>query len=143
MMIPVLIGVSFIVFFLMYISPGDPAKMILGEMAQASDLEAMRQKLGLNDPFFIRYLHYLRDLVFHLDLGTSYSTMRPVSVEVLERFPVTLKLASTGVLVALLIGIPYGIFAGAVLGCLSGLAVKILYLRQTIEAEAQSIDAAS
>lgn len=111
LMVPVLIGVSFIVFLLMYISPGDPAKMILGEMAEADEVEAMRESLGLNDSFFVRYVNYVEGIVLHGDLGISYATMRPVVSEVLQRFPITVRLASSGVLVALLIGIPCGIIA--------------------------------
>lgn len=111
LMIPVLIGVSFVVFLLMYISPGDPAKMILGEMAEANEVEALRESLGLNDGFWERYLNYMKDIVLYGDLGISYVTREPVLSEVMERFPITLRLASSGVLVALLIGVPCGIIA--------------------------------
>ena len=57
LMIPVLLGVSFVVFLLMYISPGDPAKMILGEMAEPEEVEALRESLGLNAGFWERYLN--------------------------------------------------------------------------------------
>lgn len=111
LMIPVLLGVSFVVFLLMYISPGDPAKMILGEMAEAKEVEALRESLGLNAGFWERYFHYMKDIVLYGDLGISYATREPVLSEVLERFPITLKLASSGVLVALFIGVPCGIIA--------------------------------
>ena len=111
LMIPVLLGVSFIVFVLMYISPGDPAKMILGEMAEPDEIEALREELGLNDGFFVRYIRYMKSIVLHGDLGLSYTTRRPVSTEVMECFPITLRLAASGVLVALLIGVPSGIVA--------------------------------
>ena len=110
-MIPVLLGVSFVVFLLMYISPGDPAKMILGEMAEPEEIEALRETLGLNAGFWERYLNYMRDIILYGDLGISYTTREPVIVEVMERFPITLRLASSGVLVALCIGIPCGIIA--------------------------------
>ena len=111
MMIPVLLGVSFVVFLLMYISPGDPAKMILGEMAEAQEVEALRESLGLNNGFWERFFTYMKDIVLYGDLGISYTTREPVFTEVMERFPVTLRLASSGVLVALLIGVPCGIIA--------------------------------
>ena len=111
LMIPVLLGVSFVVFLLMYISPGDPAKMILGEMAEPEEIEALRETLGLNAGFWERYLNYMRDIILYGDLGISYTTREPVIVEVMERFPITLRLASSGVLVALCIGIPCGIIA--------------------------------
>lgn len=111
MMIPVLLGVSFVVFFLMYISPGDPAKMILGEMAEVQEVEALRESLGLNAGFWERYLQYMKDIILYGDLGISYATREPVLSEVMERFPITLRLASSGVLVALCIGVPCGIVA--------------------------------
>ena len=72
-MIPVLLGVTFIVFSMMYITDGDPARMILGDLATDEEVEALREDMGLNDPFFTRYFNYLGDLL-HGDLGTSYST---------------------------------------------------------------------
>ena len=111
LMIPVLLGVSFVVFLLMYISPGDPAKMILGEMAEAKEVEALRESLGLNAGFWERYLNYMKDIVLYGDLGISYATREPVLTEVMERFPITLRLASSGVLVSLCIGVPCGIIA--------------------------------
>lgn len=111
MMIPVLLGVSFVVFLLMYISPGDPAKMILGEMAEKGEVEALRETLGLNAGFWERYFNYMKDILLYGDLGISYVTREPVISEVMERFPVTLRLASSGVLVSLCIGVPCGIIA--------------------------------
>jgi len=110
-MIPVLLGVSLIVFTLMYITPGDPAKVILGDMATPDDIAALRDQLGLDDPFWTRYYNYIKAIVVHGDLGDSYATRKPVLGELLSRFPVTLRLASSGVLVALIIGIPAGIIA--------------------------------
>lgn len=110
-MIPVLLGVSLIVFTLMYITPGDPAKVILGDMATPDDIAALRDELGLDDPFWTRYVNYIKGIVLHGDLGDSYATRKPVLGELLSRFPVTLRLASSGVLVALIIGIPAGIIA--------------------------------
>jgi len=111
LMIPVLLGVSLIVFTLMYITPGDPAKVILGDMATPDDIAALRDELGLDDPFWTRYVNYIKGIVLHGDLGDSYATRKPVLGELLSRFPVTLRLASSGVLVALIIGIPAGIIA--------------------------------
>ena len=85
--------------------------MILGEMAEANEVEALRESLGLNDGFWERYLNYMKDIVLYGDLGISYVTREPVLSEVMERFPITLRLASSGVLVALLIGVPCGIIA--------------------------------
>lgn len=111
MMIPVLIGVSLVVFTMVYFTPGDAAEMILGDMATPEDKELLREELKLNDPYIVRYLDYLKGLVTEGDLGTSYTTKRPVLDEVLERFPTTLKLAGLSILVASVIGIAAGIIS--------------------------------
>ena len=110
MMVPVLIGVIFIMFSLSVITPGDPAQIILGEGASAEDIARVRQELRLDDPFFIRFINYVWG-VARLDFGMSWDTQRPVSEEILARFPHTMRLASMGVLLALVIGIPLGILS--------------------------------
>ena len=111
MLIPVMLGVSFIVFTLMYMTPGDPAKIMLGESAPKEEVEKLREELGLNDPFLVQYGNYVKKAVFDQDIGRSYATKRPVANEIMARFPATLKLASIGVLVAVSIGIPIGIIS--------------------------------
>lgn len=110
MLIPVLLGVTFIVFFILNLSPGDPAAMILGEQASAEALELKREELGLNDPLLVRYGRYIWDML-HGDLGVSYKNNLSVWSQVIERFPNTAVLAVAGILVALLIGIPTGIIS--------------------------------
>lgn len=110
MLIPVLLGVTFIVFFVLNLSPGDPAAMILGDQASAEALEMKREELGLNDPLLIRYGRYIWDML-HGDLGVSYKNNLSVWSQVMERFPNTAVLAVAGILVALLIGIPTGIIS--------------------------------
>ena len=110
MLIPVIIGVSFLVFFIMSLSPGDPARTILGESAPIEAVEALRDELGLNDPVIIRYVRYMGDLL-HGDLGTSYKSGRPVFSEVISRFPATLKLSFWGMLFAVLLSLPIGIIS--------------------------------
>ncbi|MEG1971547.1 MAG: ABC transporter permease [Oscillospiraceae bacterium] len=110
MLIPVIIGVTFIVFFIMNLSPGDPAAMILGEQASQEALEMKREELGLNDPLLVRYGRYMLDML-HGDLGVSYKNSISVWDQVLDRFPNTCILAVAGILVALLIGIPTGIIS--------------------------------
>ena len=73
-MIPVLLGVITIVFIINSFTPGDPARQLAGTTASAEEVEAVRDELGLNDPFFVRYFNYLKDLVVHGDLGMSYAT---------------------------------------------------------------------
>jgi peptide/nickel transport system permease protein len=110
-LLPVLIGVSFIVFSLLYITPGDPVKMMLGEQADAQTIESMRDELGLNDPFLVQYFNYLKKIAFQGDIGTSYSTKRPVMTEILEVFPNTVKLSVVATLLAVVIGILFGIIS--------------------------------
>lgn len=111
MMIPVLLGVSFVVFTMLYFTPGDPAVQILGDGASTEAIEALREEMGLNNPFWIRFLTYVKDLVIDHDMGISYSTNRPVLDEILSRFPTTIELAALSVLIATCIGIFCGIVA--------------------------------
>ncbi|MDL2327776.1 ABC transporter permease [Ruminococcaceae bacterium OttesenSCG-928-A11] len=110
MMIPVLIGVTFVVFFILALSPGDPAKMILGEQATQESIDALHEELGLDDPLLVRYGRYMLGVV-QGDLGRSYKNNIDVASQVLDRFPNTLILAVAGMLVALVIGIPIGILS--------------------------------
>lgn len=111
LLIPVMLGVSFIVFMMMYFTPGDPARIMLGESAPEADVQRLREDLGLNDPFIVQYGRYVKNAVVKRDLGRSYITRRPVYDEIASRFPNTLKLAALGVLVAVLIGVPVGIIS--------------------------------
>lgn len=111
MLIPVMLGVSFIVFSLMYITPGDPARIMLGESAPKEDVQRLREEMGLDDPFLIQYGRYVKNAVVNRDIGRSYVTKRPVVGEIMDRFPSTLKLAALGVGLAVAIGIPTGIIS--------------------------------
>ncbi len=111
MLIPVILGVSFIVFTLMYLTPGDPARIMLGESAPEEDVIRLQEEMGLNDPFLVQYGRYVRDAVVYQDLGRSYTSNRPVFTEIITRFPATFKLAATGVAVAIAVGIPTGIIS--------------------------------
>ena len=108
MMIPVLLGVVFIIFVLMYITPGDPAELILGDAAAPEAVAALRTQLGLDDPFFVQFARYI-GRVAQLDLGISYATRRPVLDEITDRLPTTLTLAGWSVFLSLILGIPLGI----------------------------------
>jgi peptide/nickel transport system permease protein len=110
LVIPILIAVTFIVFFIMDLTPGDPATIILGDMATQEDIEQLNEEFGFNDPFLTRYFNYMSGVI-RGDFGISWRTDRPVMGEVLARFPTTLTLASLGVLLAALIGIPIGIIS--------------------------------
>mgnify|MGYP000125788317 FL=1 len=111
MLIPVLIGVFTIAFILNQMMPGDPARQLVGETATEEAYQSMREQLGLNRPLIQQYFDYLKNLVIHGDLGTSYTTKQPVMTEILGRMPTTLILAGLSVLVSVGIGVPLGICA--------------------------------
>jgi len=110
MMVPVLIGVIFIIFSITYFMPGCPATIRLGEHTSHEAIAAERERMGLNDPFIVRLATYTAS-VARLDFGESWSTNRPVFVEISARFPTTMQLAAMGIIMALLIGIPLGILS--------------------------------
>lgn len=110
-LIPVMLGVSFIVFSLIHFTPGDAAMVILGESAPPEAIEALRVEMGLNDPFLVQYGRYVFNVVTKLDFGSSYVSRRPVFNEIIQQFPNTIKLAALAVTVAILIGIPAGVIA--------------------------------
>lgn len=111
LMIPVILGVTVLVFSLMQLAPGDPAEVILGPTATAEQIFALRQSMGLNDPFIVQLGRYLRDVFLHFDFGTSYVTNIGIAGELLARFPYTLIFAVSGMVLSLLIGIPLGVNA--------------------------------
>lgn len=110
MMIPVIIGVSLLVFLVLKMTPGDPARVVAGSEADEATVEQIREELGLNKPVLQQYVDYMLDLL-RGDMGTSYTTNKPVAEEILARMPTTFILAFAGVFVAVLIGIPLGIIS--------------------------------
>lgn len=110
LLIPVLIAVSFIVFYIVNLAPGDAVDVLLSSNASEADKAALREEMGLNDPIVVQYGRYMIGLL-HGDLGTSYSTKKPVFQTYMKRLPETLKLAFAAILVALIIGVPLGITA--------------------------------
>ena len=108
LMFLLLLGMSFIVFASLYIAPGDPATRVAGVSATEEDIAQVRASLGLDKPFLVQYLIYLKNLVT-LDLGTSYTTRQPILNEILVRLPNTLNLACASMILAVLVGIPAGI----------------------------------
>ena len=110
MLVPVVLGVSVIVFGLLYLTPGDPALLMLGEHAPQEQYLALREKLGLDLPVHIQYLRWL-GRALQLDLGDSIRSSRPVTEEIATRLPATAELAVLAVLVATLIGIPAGVIS--------------------------------
>ena len=110
-LIPILLGVSFIVFTIMYLSPGDPVTLILGEGASEQAYEALRTELGLDRPFLWQFFNYIKGVFINQDLGRSYVSNRMVLDEILVRLPNTIKLASWSIFFATLVGIPLGVIS--------------------------------
>lgn len=109
-LIPIIIGVSFIIYCILTLTPGDPARILLGENATPDAVEMLREELGLNSPFLVRYFNWLKGFVTG-DFGISYRTKMPVFQEVLDRFPRTVKLACLTSLVSIVLSIPFGIIS--------------------------------
>lgn len=105
-----LIGVSVLIFSLLYFTPGDPARVILGDDATEETVQQLREEMGLNDSYGERYLRFVTGAV-QGDFGVSYVTGRPVSEDILSRFPTTIRLAVLSTLVAVLIALPLGILS--------------------------------
>lgn len=110
MMIPVILGMSFFIFVILEMAPGDPAKIILGDKAPVEAVEALREEMGLNDPFMVRYANYILNALKG-DFGSSYRTHLPVFKEIMTRFPTTLKLAFGSILLTVVIGVPIGVLS--------------------------------
>lgn len=110
LMIPVLLGISLLVFTMLELSPGDPAQIILGMKATPEALDNLREQMGLNDPFWIRYIRYIGN-VLHGDFGASWRTSLSVLEEIVHRIPVTLRVALGAMFLTVLIGIPIGIIS--------------------------------
>ncbi len=110
--IPVMGVVALFVFSLLYISPGDPAAVIAGDIATAEDIARIRAQLGLDQPYFVRFGHWLADLA-RGDLGTSIFTKLPVSTLIAQRIEPTLALTVCTLLVAVSLAVPLGVVAAA------------------------------
>ncbi|MGM0421343.1 MAG: nickel ABC transporter permease [Bacillota bacterium] len=110
MLIPVLIGVSIIIFLVLHLGPGDPAEVMLGPQASQAEVEQLRENLGLNEPLVVQYLVFARNAL-QGDFGRSIRTNTPVMKEILSRLPNTIQLSLVGILFSIIIGFPLGIYA--------------------------------
>lgn len=110
-MIPVLLGVSFFVFTLLYFAPGDPAAIVLGGDATPEAILAWRTEQGLEDPFFVQYFNFIWGVISRFDFGTSYTTGKEVTGQLMSAFPITLTLALPVTIIAVIIGTALGILA--------------------------------
>jgi len=108
--IPILLGVSILVFAFVRALPGGPAIALLGERATEEDVQEIEEQLGLDEPIYVQYGRYMRN-VLSGDLGTSTTTRLPVTEELGLRFPATFELAIAAMLFAILIGVPLGFIA--------------------------------
>ena len=110
LLIPVIIGVSFLIFFIVNLTPGNPAEMIAGPEADMETIQRIEEDLGLNKNIFVRYGEYMLNLL-RGDLGTSYYSDDKVFDKYIERLPATLELAASFIVVAVLFSLPLGIIA--------------------------------
>ena len=135
--VPVLLGVSVLVFSFVHMIPGDPALTMLGERATPEKVAEVRARLGLDRPIWQQYVLYFGN-VLHGDLGVSVVRGDPVTTDLLRRFPATLELALAAIVLAVAIGIPIGIGSAvwrnslldslARLGALTGVSMPIFWL---------------
>ena len=139
LLVPVLFGVATLVFAILHLAPGDPARLIAGQRADRGQYRAVREALGLNQPLWRQYLDFLYDAV-RFDFGRSYQPGgfgRPVREVVADTLPVTVELAVYGQLIGILIGIPLGILSAVKqdtltdhatrIGALSGISIPIFW----------------
>ncbi len=137
MLIPVLLGVSMIVFFLLRVCAPDPAPVVLGEHATTEAMDAWRDANGLSDPIVVQYVNFVKGALTG-ELGNSYYTKTPVFDEIMSRFPATAELAVVAIIIASLLGIIMGVITAVkkntlidnfgMLFCLVGVSVPIFWL---------------
>ena len=110
--VPVILLISLLVFMLLQAAPGDPADILINDEATEADVAAARARWGLDQPVMVQYWNFLRSALV-LDFGESFRYAMPVTDLIAERFPASLELAFFATLLALLIGVPLGLWAGA------------------------------
>lgn len=110
-MIPVVLGVTILVFTIMYFTPGDPVKMMLGPDATYDQIVTMRERLGLNEPYLVRLGKFVGNIVLHFDFGESWVYNTPVTTELLRRIPRTLTITAICIGLQIFVGIPLGVIA--------------------------------
>jgi peptide/nickel transport system permease protein len=138
LLVPILLGVSILVFIWIHLLPGSPAQALLGERATPQSIAQLNRQFGLDKPLYVQYWRYLVETVGHLNLGTSIKTFQPVTFEIENRFPATVELALGAMVFALAFGIPLGFFAAkrygsafdhaSLVGSLFGISIPIFFL---------------
>ena len=136
-LVPVLLGITLLVFTLLHLIPGDPAVIILGERATPEQVEILREQLGLNQPLPLQYLTFLWNLV-RFDFGTSIISGIPIIDEIRTRWPATFELSVAAIIVAIALGIPIGVLAAvrknqladnlSTIGSLVGVSMPVYWL---------------
>jgi peptide/nickel transport system permease protein len=135
-LVPVLLGVSILVFFGMHLVPGDVAQLLLGEKGTEADLQRLRHQLGLDRPVYIQYLRFLIGAL-HGDFGVSLRTRQPAIWEIGQALPVTIELSLAALLVAIVFGLLIGAMAaryphspldtGSMIGVLVGVSMPVFW----------------
>lgn len=110
LLVPVIFGITLIVFSILQLTPGDPGRLILGNLAPQESVNQLNNELGYNKPLIVKYVNYMTHAV-RGDFGVSYRTGIPVANEIIHRFPTTLLLALLTIITAVAIGVPLGIFS--------------------------------
>ncbi|HUG83914.1 MAG TPA: ABC transporter permease [Euzebya sp.] len=110
LLIPIMIGVSIVVFFFVRLLPGGPADALLGERGSAAERRQIEESLGLDRPIPLQYVSYMRTVVSG-EFGNSIRTRQPVIDELFQRFPATVELAGSAIIIAVLLGVPLGFLA--------------------------------
>jgi len=109
LLIPILLGVSAIIFILKTVTPGDPARQILGNSATEEQVQEKREELGLNDPVIVQYVRYIKNIVTKGDFGDSYRTGEPVLSEILPRLGtsgiITIGAVAIGAIIGIILGV--------------------------------------
>lgn len=111
LMIPVIFCVTVLVFTIIHFTPGDAAQVIAGQTATEEELNAIRESMGLNDPYIVQLGRYMYQVFIKLDLGTAMVNKTSISADMAERFPYSVLLALISIALAIVVGIPLGIYS--------------------------------
>jgi peptide/nickel transport system permease protein len=138
LLVPILLGVSLLIFFWVHALPGNPASALLGERATPELVKQYKERYGLDEPMPVQYVKYLKTIAVDRDFGTSITTRRTVTFEIKQRFPATIELAIAAMIFAVGVGLPLGFFAAkhyggfydnlSLVGSLIGISIPIFFL---------------
>lgn len=117
LVIPTALGILVLVFVLMRLIPGDPARLMAGERATAEQLALIREEMGLNDPYWVQFARFFGDMVTG-DFGRSFASRQPVMDELMARYPATVELALFAMVIAAVVGVLVGVISAVYRGSL-------------------------